>query len=675
VSASIEGKHVGVESSRIAIRALVHPLSLTAIGLLALNDHVFKAGHPGVVTGKLSDVAGLVFFPLLLAIVLGVFVRKPGRTLLASCVISGGWFASVNTIPVAALATERLMAVVWPWRITMDPTDLVALPALGVAAVAWRRAQAPRSLPSRSRVPASDLQIGVIVMAAVVSLATSCVDTAGVRFIERHGLSLFAVEETATTSGFRATSVDGGLTWTDWTYDSSPSLSLEGQTVREDCLADSPDHCFRIDGGSYVEESVDGGASWSVAWQVPPGRGAFLARSGTDCDPYEVAAVDLFITDPPDSLVLVAMSDDGLLRRDPTGVWERDVLGMAASLFATNSRIAQEWFVAFAVMLVAALTLTVLAHRRLSTAHSTRIGAWPTTGLVVLGLAAVLSVQRSLMVDDDLTVPYVSGGVIILSLIGLAGAMAIWSRLHARRPQTARSHALVSLAGTLAIGASLVAPFVAWSSGTIARWETAALTAGVTSLVVIRLIWWRIARIKPAEEPFLEPHAQPAAAPQPTEEALTHIPSWTAAALTVVGLVLVRPGTSLLFIGTVAAAGFVGAAMVVTFLAARRSGYRRPAAMTLLAVAASLAPGLTGAYGFAAIALRPTNRWAIVARVILLIPVLLVMFTISETHIFQPWMVLTPLLVIGIDWTAARLNPTPSTSKQQDSNHPAQGRD
>jgi hypothetical protein len=44
---------------------LLHPIVLLAIGILLINDHVLKSAWPGAVTGKLSDIAGLVFFPLL----------------------------------------------------------------------------------------------------------------------------------------------------------------------------------------------------------------------------------------------------------------------------------------------------------------------------------------------------------------------------------------------------------------------------------------------------------------------------------------------------------------------------------------------------------------------------------------------------------------------------------
>src|SRR4051812_3923935 len=50
---------------------LVHPAPLAAVLVLAVNDHLLKGSGllPGWLTGKLSDFAGLFFFPVLLAAV------------------------------------------------------------------------------------------------------------------------------------------------------------------------------------------------------------------------------------------------------------------------------------------------------------------------------------------------------------------------------------------------------------------------------------------------------------------------------------------------------------------------------------------------------------------------------------------------------------------------------
>lgn len=129
--------------------ALLHPISLGAIVLLVINDHLLKGAAPGVLTGKLSDVAGMIFFPLFLASILELCRVRDPRLILYCAIATGLVFAATKTIPVAADAYRHGLAVLqWPFRallslvrgtgtpglapvaMTMDPTDLIALPAL-----------------------------------------------------------------------------------------------------------------------------------------------------------------------------------------------------------------------------------------------------------------------------------------------------------------------------------------------------------------------------------------------------------------------------------------------------------------------------------------------------------------------------------------------------------------
>lgn len=122
----------------------MHPLALVAITVLALNDQVWKHTYSNWWTGKVSDFAGMVFFPLLLSSVLEwswwCFKKRPApecATLI--CVgLTGFVFAAIN---LSAAAGEIYQAV-WgslyallpgPDRAmthTQDVTDLLALPAL-----------------------------------------------------------------------------------------------------------------------------------------------------------------------------------------------------------------------------------------------------------------------------------------------------------------------------------------------------------------------------------------------------------------------------------------------------------------------------------------------------------------------------------------------------------------
>jgi hypothetical protein len=128
---------VRFESIALALRpsrALLHPLWLVSLAVLVLNDHVLKGSGllPGVVTGKLSDVAGLVVAPALLAAL--VRVRGPRGWLLAHAAVGLVFSAIKLSASAAALWSTAMAAVGFPWVITLDPTDLFALPALALSA-------------------------------------------------------------------------------------------------------------------------------------------------------------------------------------------------------------------------------------------------------------------------------------------------------------------------------------------------------------------------------------------------------------------------------------------------------------------------------------------------------------------------------------------------------------
>lgn len=130
-------------------RALLTATWLVALAVLALNDHVLKGAGvlPGALTGKLSDFAGMIVAPVLLAVLLRVRSR---RGLLACHAAVGAVFAGINLSPELAAAWSQLMGLVWPWHITVDPTDLVAIPAL---ALGWRALVPAMTRPAPALAP------------------------------------------------------------------------------------------------------------------------------------------------------------------------------------------------------------------------------------------------------------------------------------------------------------------------------------------------------------------------------------------------------------------------------------------------------------------------------------------------------------------------------------------
>jgi hypothetical protein len=99
------------------------------MGLLALNDHLLKGIFPGFITGKLSDFAGLVFFPLVLE-----FVLRDRRVSVA--VTCAGFIAVKGTAWGCALwnrvasALLQLVSLDAEAHLRQDSSDLIALMAL-----------------------------------------------------------------------------------------------------------------------------------------------------------------------------------------------------------------------------------------------------------------------------------------------------------------------------------------------------------------------------------------------------------------------------------------------------------------------------------------------------------------------------------------------------------------
>lgn len=148
-------------------QALLHPIWLVSLAVLVVNDHILKESvAAGAVTGKLSDFAGLIVAPILVATLLRLKSRT-GVWMASGAVMSV--FATINVWPAAASVWDGAMSTIWPWVTTVDPTDLIAIPfalvAIGLV------------LPSMEQVSANRgrrvAQAGLATVAGMASIATS----------------------------------------------------------------------------------------------------------------------------------------------------------------------------------------------------------------------------------------------------------------------------------------------------------------------------------------------------------------------------------------------------------------------------------------------------------------------------------------------------------------------
>lgn len=203
---------------RRAAAALTHPATLAALAALLVNDIALKRAFPDAwATGKLSDLAWMVFAPPLLAYALSLL---PGRSALGRRAVFGIAYAGLpllyaafNTFEPVHNAISRGLALVGgsgPGA-PLDPTDSAVIPfAMAAALWVWRR---PPLRPEAVRTRLALLTMAVAAVATVASSPPRSVEgITNVQADEDGTARAIAYKEGAPITAYE--SADGGLTWT-----------------------------------------------------------------------------------------------------------------------------------------------------------------------------------------------------------------------------------------------------------------------------------------------------------------------------------------------------------------------------------------------------------------------------------------------------------------------------
>lgn len=156
--------------------ALLNPIAVLATALLVVNDHLLKAHWPGFVTGKLSDVAGMIVAPLVILAIMealwppvaSAFARdepdaRAPRMMpwLVAMVVAVAFAAMKTWAPMTAVYEHAASLARLPLRaavalihgvprledrivVTRDATDVWVTPLAFFAAYTYRRGVKPR---------------------------------------------------------------------------------------------------------------------------------------------------------------------------------------------------------------------------------------------------------------------------------------------------------------------------------------------------------------------------------------------------------------------------------------------------------------------------------------------------------------------------------------------------
>ncbi|MGW6441533.1 hypothetical protein [Lentzea sp. NPDC055074] len=491
----------------VFLRWVAHPLTVGATAVLLLNDHVFKQAWPGVVTGKLSDVAGLVVAPAVLGVVFGLF-RAGSFGAAAATLLTGAGFAWVKLSGTGAEVASAAWSVVnGPSVVLADPTDLVALPALGLAWWAWRQAAAAPPLPDG---PVHQVRVLLAMPLAVLAVAATSapLDTLqSVNSVQLVGDQVvIEVQQRLYSSG----SAGGG--WTPLA-EVTPE-ELLGRRQPEACVPGDAAHCYRVHGvGDLdvpgpvphggrllgVDETTDGGRTWRTAWEVPASRWPFVQRqhpaSGGIDRVSKVASVDVLVrTVPGGHEVVVANGADGLAVRDASGVWQRVPVEVSATgvtirpapLTGFGRVIGDDVLDAGMITLLALLIgMSVAARRSRARIGHVLVVVLPLVFLLLVAIPITGAVVFFTSSSGTSTMPKLLLPL-FLTGIGIGLTMA--------QGAVRRSRAAVVDAAAVLTGLAFLVPFLGWTLGLPAERGPAtqiglALAAACLVLVVVAG-WW-----------------------------------------------------------------------------------------------------------------------------------------------------------------------------------------
>lgn len=503
----------------VFLRWVAHPLTVGATAVVLLNDHVFKQAWPGLVTGKLSDVAGLVVAPPVLGLLFGLFLAdRIGAA--AAVLLAGVGFALVKLTPAGAEVASAAWSVAdGPSVVLADPSDLVALPALGFAWWAWRLVAAGPPPPPLPDGLAFRLRVMVAVPFAVLAITATSASGDRLPSVETvRGLDECCDGE---TGGQVVIEVDGRAYGSrsgvdDWTLLADSPLPKR-QLEIEACVPDDATHCYQVRGGGDlgvyemrprggrllgVDETTDAGQTWHTAWEVPAGRWPFILRQHPFPDGVdlvsEVASVDIMVRAVPGGHeVIVANGVEGLAVRGVDGAWHRvpvvvtgtGLVIRPAPLTAFGRAIGDDITNAGLITLVALLIgMSVAAGR----AHArARLEPGLTTVLLLLGVLLVLAVPiiGAVALFTARSGPSTGLGLVIaLCLIGTGTGLTLAQQV-LRRSRTA-----AVIAAAVLTGLAFVGPVLGWTVGSPQERGPAiglgVILAAGCLFVVVAVGWW-----------------------------------------------------------------------------------------------------------------------------------------------------------------------------------------
>ncbi len=460
-----------------ALHSLAHPLTIGAVALALLNDHVLRQHWPSWWTGKLSDFAWLVFAPFLLAALLAWLIpsrirRQEALVGVLAFALTGAGFALAKMIPLFHSIAVAILELLTGWKsgLRLDPTDLIALPALLVGWYVWQHA-------GHEQLRLRPHGWVMLALGALATLANSPgnVDF-GINCLIESGSSILAVSERA-YDYIVYVSGDGGLSWQEASTPLAEWPDCAGwRGGNKWQITDPwrPNVQYRFRPSEGIDRSEDNGQTWfqeiGLSEIGSEARETYFQLSNPGSI-MRAGPLDA-ITDPINANLIVAMGQEGVLVRSTDGRWQWVQVGPYSQRTFDKAQFLQVLVsgeLSLAGLLIILLLSTIIQPVRndIKCLEMSALAlAWLTWGCGVLFFGPAYR-QDSLL--------NWSVGIILATCVLSGGSLAIMDVLNVFYEKRT---ALLPMFGISFVTAFLfLLPYALWTQGNIPHHSTATLFA------------------------------------------------------------------------------------------------------------------------------------------------------------------------------------------------------
>jgi hypothetical protein len=311
-----------------ALACISHPLSIGAVLLLVLNDHLLRHFWPSWLTGKLGDFAWLFFFPFIAAAFLAWLL--PARLQARQHWVGGLAFTLVGavfflakTLPVFRTDIIKVMESVFgfPIAISDDVTDLVALLSLVPAVWLWKKSRAVS--PKMLRPSLVLLASGVL-----LTMANMPQPDPGIYCLGQVGEGI-----TACANYGCYTSTNGGLSWKvneDVQLSDCPNITSDHETAPKEVIIPAQlGVSYSFTPGGDIRRSEGEDTTGKVEYQINPvtqAQKAYYCKTHTGNPVLEDSPQD-GIFDSASGNLIFAMGHEGVLVRQADGTYKMVQVG------------------------------------------------------------------------------------------------------------------------------------------------------------------------------------------------------------------------------------------------------------------------------------------------------------------------------------------------------------